>query len=290
MSFDVKLDATLKKDLVISEGRCDFRISDLAVGEDEYKHITKDYEILAVTDGAGILKHGSVTYDVSAGSVFFFHDGESYSAHANSAGFSAKVIGFSNCFYFPFNERTVSFFDIPYVKRKIYTKIEGAEFEHFKYILSTLESHSMFFTSYNRFTLITAINFILLHYMVITDGTAVHVNYQDSVGRAIRYIYDMFKSSDFTIGELAEKLHFTPTYLSKLFRKEMGTTPQLYLLNVRLEYAADLLLGNDLSIAEVAADSGFNSTAYFIKQFKNKYGTTPKKYARDMNFFSMPQQ
>lgn len=290
MSFEVKLDATLKKDVALSESRYDFRIYDLLQGEDEYKHITKDYEIFAVTDGEGILKHGAVTYDISAGSVFFFHDGETYSAHARGGSFSAKVIGFSNCFYFPFNEKTVSFFDIPYMKRKIYTKIEGAEFEHFKYVLSTLEQHSMFFTSYNRFTLITAINFILLHYMVITDGTVKHVSYQDNVGKALRYIYDKFKSPDFTIGELAQKLHFTPTYISKLFKKEMGTTPQLYLLNVRLEFAADLLHGSDLSVAEVAATSGFNSTAYFIKQFKNKYGTTPKKYARDMNFFSMPQQ
>jgi AraC-like DNA-binding protein len=70
----------------------------------------------------------------------------------------------------------------------------------------------------------------------------------------------------------------------------MGTTPQLYLLNVRLEYAADLLIGGDLSIADVASTSGFNSTAYFIKQFKKKYGQTPKKYARDMKSSGMPRQ
>ena len=43
MSFEVKLDATLKKDVALSESRYDFRIYDLLQGEDEYKHITKDY-------------------------------------------------------------------------------------------------------------------------------------------------------------------------------------------------------------------------------------------------------
>jgi AraC-like DNA-binding protein len=222
--------------------------------------------------------------------VFFFHDGESYGVFSRAENLTVKVICFSNCFYFPFSEKTVSFFDIPYVKRKIYTQIDTSEFAHFKYMLSTLEQHSVFFTSYNRFTIITTINFILLHYMVVTDGSVLNVDFRDNVGKALRYIYDKFKSSDFTIGELAQKLHFTPTYISKLFKREMGTTPQLYLLNVRLEYAADLLIGGDLSIADVASTSGFNSTAYFIKQFKKKYGQTPKKYARDMKSSGMPRQ
>lgn len=290
MNFDVNLDATLKKDALLSNNPYDFRIVDLTLDAEEYKHVSKSYEIFAVISGTGRLKNGLNVYDISEGSVFFFHDGESYGVYADGGAVSVKVISFSNCFYFPFNERMVSFFDIPYVKRKIYTQIDGAEFEHFKYMLSTLEQHSMFFTSYNRFTLITTINFILFHYMVVTDGGVMNVNYRDNVGKALRYIYDKFKSSDFTIGELAQKLHFTPTYISKLFKKEMGTTPQLYLLNVRLEFAADLLIGGDLSIAEVASTSGFNSTAYFIKQFKNKYGKTPKKYARDMKFSGMPQQ
>ena len=290
MNFDVNFSATLKKDAMLSNNPYDFRIVDLALGAEEYKHVSKAYEIFSVTFGEGCLKHGTNTYDIREGSVFFFHDGETYSAYANAGEVRVKVICFSNCFYFPFDEKTVSFFDIPYVKRKIYTQIDPAEFIHFKYMLSTLEQHSVFFTSYNRFTIITAINFILFHYMVVTDGSVLNVDFRDNVGKALRYIYDKFKSSDFTIGELAQKLHFTPAYISKLFKREMGTTPQLYLLNVRLEYAADLLIGGDLSIADVAATSGFNSTAYFIKQFKKKYGQTPKKYARDMKNSGMPRQ
>ena len=290
MNSDINLGATLKKDVMLSDSQYDFRITELTVGEEEYKHVSKAYEIFAVTSGEGCLKHGTTSYDISEGSVFFFHDGEAYSTYAKGGSFCAKVIGFSNCFYFPFEERTVSFFDIPYLKRKLYAQIPSDEFSHFKYVLSTLEQHSMFFTTYNRFTIITAINFILLHYMVVTDGTVMNVDCRDSVGKALRCIYDRFKSSDFTVGDIARILHFSPTYISKLFKREMGISLQLYLLNVRLEYAADLLIGGDLSIADVASTSGFNSTAYFIKQFKKKYGVTPKKYAFNMKLGGMPQQ
>jgi len=278
MNSDVNLDVTLRNDVILSDNKYDFRITDFEVSSNEYKHIPKAYEILIVMGGSGTLQLGNTVHSVSKGFLFFFHDGDVYKICAPKESLFIKVIGFSNTFYCPFNERAVSFFDIPHSKRKIYTKIEPAEFEHFQYVLSVLNQHSMFLSTYNRFSIITILNFILLHYMVITDGSITDTDYQDDVGKALRYIYDKFRLSDFSISEMANQLHFTPTYLSKLFKKEVGMSMQLYILNLRLEFAADLLMGCSLSINEIAAESGFNTASYFIKQFKKKYGVTPKKY------------
>ena len=283
MNFDINIDATLKKDVLLSNNQYDFRITDFTVDTEEYKHLPKAYEIFTVMSGEGILKHGTITYNISAGDVFFFHDGDPYRTYATNDNLSIKVIGFSNSFYGPFNERVLSFFDIPYNKRKIYTHISEEEFPHFLYVLSTLEQHTPFFNTYNRLSIITIINFILMHYMVVTDGTISNRNYQDDVGKVLRYIYDQFRSQEFSISQMAKKLHFTPTYLSKIFKREIGTSIQLYVLNLRLEFAADLLVGTELSISEIASASGFNSPSYFIKQFKRKYNVTPKKYACELS-------
>lgn len=278
MNIDVNMDVTIRNDVILSDNKYDFRITDFEVSNDEYKHIPKAYEILIVMEGSGILKLGNTSHNISEGFMFFLHDGDVYRICALEDLLTIKVIGFSNTFYCPFNERVVSFFDIPYSKRKIYAKIDATEFEHFKYVLSVLNQHSMFLSTYNRFSIITIINFILLHYMVVTDGSVTDTDYQDDVGKALRYIYDKFRLPDFSISKMANKLHFTPTYLSKLFKKEVGMSMQLYILNLRLEFAADLLLGCSLSINEIATASGFNTTSYFIKQFKKKYGVTPRKY------------
>ena len=244
MNIDVNIETALIEDVALSNNQYDFRITDFIVDKEEYKHLPKAYEILIVMSGDGVLKHGRTTYDISEGSVFFFHDGDPYRIYATNI-LNIKVIGFSSCFYSPFTDRVISFFDIPYVKRKIYTHIEHEEFNHFKYILSTLSQHSMFLTTYNRFTLVTTINFILLHYMVITDGSITNVDYQDNVGKILRYIYDCFRSSEFSISEMAKFLHFTPTYISKIFKKKIGMSIQYYVLNLRLEFASDLLVGSD---------------------------------------------
>lgn len=278
MDFNVNMDDILKNNVILSDNKYDFRITDFEVSTEEYKHIPKAYEILIVMGGIGVLKLGNKTHSVSEGSIFFFHDGDVYSICASEDLLTIKVIGFSNTFYCPLNVKSVCFFDIPYSKRKVYTKIEADEFEHFKYILSVLNQHSMFLSAYNRFSIITIINFILMHYMVVTDGSITDKDFHDDVGKALRYIYDKFRLTDFSISEMANKLHFTPSYLSRIFKKEVGMSMQLYILNLRLEFAADLLLGCSLSINEIAAVSGFNTTSYFIKQFKKKYGVTPKKY------------
>jgi len=277
MIDDIRFYDNKDRDLILSDSKYDFRITEFTVDDAEYKHISKAYEIFTVISGCGRLQHGLDSYNICAGSTFFFHDGEAYSVSSDGDRLQLKVIGFSNTFYSPFNENSVSFFDISYSKRKTYTQLEHDEFEHFKYLLSIMDQHSLFFTAYNRFTLVSVINLILLHYFTVTDGTK-NISNQDDIGKALRYIYDKFRLQSFSITEMAEKLHFSPTYLSKKFKNQVGTSIQLYVLDLRLEFAADLLVGTNLSVSDVSASAGFNSTSYFIKQFKKKYGVTPKKY------------
>ena len=54
-----------------------------------------------------------------------------------------------------------------------------------------------------------------------------------------------------------------------------------YLNKLRLRDSAILLTETDLPVTEVALDSGFNDTSYFIYLFKKEFGVSPLKYRKE---------
>jgi AraC-like DNA-binding protein len=64
-------------------------------------------------------------------------------------------------------------------------------------------------------------------------------------------------------------------YLSRLFSKEMGMTIPQYLRQVRMERAADLLLGGRHNVTEAAMEVGYSSLSHFSKAFCTTIGCCP---------------
>ena len=60
------------------------------------------------------------------------------------------------------------------------------------------------------------------------------------------------------------------------FKKQLGTSPQKWLINRRLEYAHYLLSINSDTIAGIAYQCGFVNNTHFTKSYRNKYGVAPK--------------
>lgn len=57
-----------------------------------------------------------------------------------------------------------------------------------------------------------------------------------------------------------------------------GLTPSQYINRIRIEYAAQLLRSDEVSIDDVVNDCGFENTSYFYRLFRKQLGTTPKAY------------
>lgn len=90
------------------------------------------------------------------------------------------------------------------------------------------------------------------------------------------------------LSEIADTLGLSETYLSRLFRKETGERLQDYIVNVRLEHAANLLRYSEESISKIAEYVNFSSQSYMGKVFKEKYEMSPKQYReqkRPMEYF-----
>jgi transcriptional regulator GlxA family with amidase domain len=87
-----------------------------------------------------------------------------------------------------------------------------------------------------------------------------------------------------TVGMLAQSAHVTPDYLTRLFRRELGTTPMRYVwaervrLGVRL--GVDLLEHTGLPVTEVAARTGFQRANHFARLVGAATGHSPREVRR----------
>ncbi len=80
------------------------------------------------------------------------------------------------------------------------------------------------------------------------------------------------------IGDIADKCHYSPSFISRYFKKKSGVTVSEYLAALRMEKAKKLLLNSDMRIEDIAASVGFFDTNYFISFFSRYYGCPPKRY------------
>jgi YesN/AraC family two-component response regulator len=90
-------------------------------------------------------------------------------------------------------------------------------------------------------------------------------------------------STPISLESTAEHCGISSSYASKLIREETGHSFSDCLNKFRLEAALTLLSNFSLKVEDIATKTGFGGSAYFIKQFKARYGTTPKAW-RAVNF------
>lgn len=86
-----------------------------------------------------------------------------------------------------------------------------------------------------------------------------------------------------TVDDIAKSVNLSGSYFSKLFKESTEISPYEYLLSVRLEKAKELLHKTNLSISQIAFQTGFNSDANFIYFFKKQTGLSPLKF-RNISF------
>jgi len=101
----------------------------------------------------------------------------------------------------------------------------------------------------------------------------------EQLDRSRAYICEHYHE-DFTVKTLAKVACVTPSYLSRLYKKHLGTSPMRYRNAVRIEKAKHLLLGKSTSIEHIATELGFEDTKYFSQLFKAATALTPSEFRR----------
>ena len=101
----------------------------------------------------------------------------------------------------------------------------------------------------------------------------------DYIKSVAREIERNFKAN-LSLEYLETLCHTSRFHLSKEFKKYMGITIHEYLINTRISYAKELLKYSDLSVNEIAFESGMNNVSHFINLFKDREGKTPLAYRK----------
>lgn len=89
------------------------------------------------------------------------------------------------------------------------------------------------------------------------------------------YLTENFGDSTLDVNALTEKYGFSDKYFRERFRELFGSTPTQYLIGLRLNEAARLLLGGSHTVGEVAEAVGFSDIYYFSRLFKKRFGCPP---------------
>ena len=112
----------------------------------------------------------------------------------------------------------------------------------------------------------------------LTDHYAEENSFRNRVVRnACRYM-DSRAFQDISLIDVAEHVFVTPTYLSALFKQEMGLSFIEYLKKHRIERAKQMLRETNLKVYEICTELGYKSVQYFSTLFRESVGMTPVEY------------
>ena len=97
------------------------------------------------------------------------------------------------------------------------------------------------------------------------------------VTQCVDYIYSHIKER-ITIADLAAYTGLSESYLSRVFKQNLGVSISDYIREKKIEKAQNLLRFSDFSYVEIANYLSFSSQSHFIQTFEHYIGMTPKQY------------
>lgn len=100
------------------------------------------------------------------------------------------------------------------------------------------------------------------------------------VQSAMLFIQNNFRK-DIGLEEIAAIANVTPSYMSSIFYKDCGVNFKEYLSSIRFDYAKKMLQFSEMSVTDICFESGFNDYANFERNFKSRFGVSPRQYRKD---------
>ncbi|MDK8181067.1 phosphoenolpyruvate hydrolase family protein [Paenibacillus sp. UMB4589-SE434] len=111
------------------------------------------------------------------------------------------------------------------------------------------------------------------------DGVTKHYDYVEFVKEYVAQNY----RNEISFIDLAKVAHVSRSYLSSLFTKKVGCSFQTYIVQFRIDKAAEILDRENIQLSELAPLVGYQDYAQFSKMFKKYKGCTPKQYKSNIN-------
>lgn len=94
----------------------------------------------------------------------------------------------------------------------------------------------------------------------------------------LEYVDSNYLDSALCLNSVADHLNASIYAISRTFKDITGVGFKEYVTGRRLQCACSLLASTNRTVAEIAAESGFENATYFTTVFKREFGIPPSKY------------
>ena len=85
---------------------------------------------------------------------------------------------------------------------------------------------------------------------------------------------------EITVAGIAQRFHYSPSYLTAVYRRVFGVTVTDEITECRIDRARELLSTTSLSVTDIADEVGYKDAKYFMRVFRRRTGVTPSQYRR----------
>lgn len=233
------------------------------------------YKIYYITRGTGILTLNSNEFKLSSGQLAITFPNvvisestenpdpwEYYYIYFKSSCISdyLKIIGITETQPVFYANDTSDMSDIPLIFEELIQ-------------LNTINSPS---ATFKRISLITQL-FSSLFNKAETASDSLHA--MDSnlyVTQALRY-FELNLHLKISVNEMAKSLGLNRSHFTRVFKQQMGISPNEYIIQLKIKKACEFLLLPNVSIASVANSLGYDQFS-FSRVFKQKVGISPSEY------------
>ena len=117
-------------------------------------------------------------------------------------------------------------------------------------------------------------------YKILASSSFAHSSRNQESRRVTKvkqYINDHY-AEDLRLENMAALVGMSPSAFSRFFKMRTGKSLSDYILDIRLGYAARMLVDSTKNISEICYESGFNNLSNFNRIFKSKRGSTPRDF------------
>ena len=247
--------------------------------------ICYDCRLFFLENAKGYVVANGEKYDISNGSVLYFPPLTKYRFHFTKAkDFSITVLDFDliNDFsYMEYSLNTAT--EDAYVSDKapVYPINEALAKPIAKELLQikpSLRQCCEYFLLKNELYRESSSALLKLCLLELIRNSSKKSSYSELCKNVSDYIYNNYANRELTNTAIAEAFGYHPYHLNQVMKEATGKSLHRHLTDTRINVAKNYLLTTPFSIEEISWKSGFSSTSYFIKAFKDNVGMTPKKY------------
>lgn len=114
--------------------------------------------------------------------------------------------------------------------------------------------------------------------ITVKDGLEIHHEDENLLKEIVSYIEQNIDDENLNPNTMADALGLSKATLYRKLKELSDKTPSEFVRNIRLNYAAQLLISTKSTVQEIMFKSGFSNKSYFYREFAKQYNLSPNEY------------